>query len=208
MKPEPMSFSTPDDDREELARAEVYGLLAHFYVAPPTAEFYEQLKVAATEAPAPGGFLEAAWRELVAAARRVSLDDAATEYAALFFGVGKPEIFLYGSYHLAGAINDKPLVELRDDLRALGLERAEGVSETEDHVASLCEVMRFLIAGNDEEICNLEQQRRFFRIHLQTWVEALCAEIEAHPRADFYRAVAGFTAAFAQVEAQGFDLID
>lgn len=207
MKPQPMQFSTPDD-REELARADVYGLLAHLYVAPPSVDFYEQLQVAATEAPAPGGFLEAAWGELVSAARRVSREAAAAEYEALFFGVGKPEIFLYGSYHLAGALNDKPLVELRDDLRTLGLERAEGVSETEDHLASLCEVMRFLIAGDDVEICNLEQQRRFFRIHLQTWVEALCAEIEAHPLADFYRAVAVFTAAFVQVEAQGFDLID
>jgi len=130
------------------------------------------------------------------------------EYDALFQGIGKPEVFLYGSYHLAGAVNDKPLVELRRDLQALGLERAEGILETEDHLASLCEVMRFLIAGDDVAICNLEQQRRFFRVHLQPWVEALAGEIEAHPRADFYRVAAGFLRAFAQVEAQGFDLIE
>ncbi|HKX94953.1 MAG TPA: molecular chaperone TorD family protein, partial [Methylibium sp.] len=104
--------------------------------------------------------------------------------------------------------NDKPLVELRRDLQALGLERAEGILETEDHLASLCEVMRFLIAGDDVAICNLEQQRRFFRVHLQPWVETLAGEIEVHPRADFYRAAAGFLRAFAQVEAQGFDLIE
>jgi len=201
--PQAMQFASPDDG-EELARAEIYGLLAHLFVAPPTAELLEQLKVAPTEAPAPGGLLEGAWSEVVAAARRLSADEIAAEYDALFQGIGKPDIFLYASWHLAGAINDKPLVELRDDLRSLGLERAEGVSETEDHLASLCEVMRFLIAGDDAEICNLEQQRRFFRIHLQTWVEALCSAIDAHPRADFYRAVAGFV----QVEAQGFDLID
>jgi len=205
--PQAMQFASPDDG-EELARAEIYGLLAHLFVAPPTAELLEQLKVAPTEAPAPGGLLEGAWSEVVAAARRLSADEIAAEYDALFQGIGKPDIFLYASWHLAGAINDKPLVELRDDLRSLGLERAEGVSETEDHLASLCEVMRFLIAGDDAEICNLEQQRRFFRIHLQTWVEALCSAIDAHPRADFYRAVAGFTAGFVQVEAQGFDLID
>ena len=207
MKPQAIAFST-SDDREELARAEVYGLLAHLFVAAPTAEFYEQLRVAPTEAPAAGGFLEAPWRELVAAARRLPLEAVASEYDALFQAIGKPEIFLYASFHLAGAINDKPLVELRDDLRVLGLERAEGVIETEDHLASLCEVMRFLIAGDDVEICNLEQQRRFFRIHLQTWVEGLCAQIEAQPRADFYRAVAVFTQGFVEIEAQGFDLID
>lgn len=207
MKPQTIAFGSADD-AEELARAEVYGVLAHLFVGPPSAELYEQLKLAPTEAPAAGGFLEAPWGEVVAAARRLSQDEVAAEYDALFLGLGKPEIFLYGSYHLAGAVNDKPLVELRNDLKRLGLERAEGVLETEDHLASLCEVMRFLIAGDDVEICNLEQQRRFFRIHLQTWVEALAGEIEAHPRADFYRAAAGFLRAFVEVEAQGFDLIE
>ena len=208
MSSHPMRFAAPDDDREELARAEIYGLLAHLYVAAPSPEIHERLRLAPTEAPAPGGFLEASWTDLVAAARRVTREAVAEEYDALFQGIGKPDIFLYGSYHLAGAMNDRPLVELRKDLTALGLERAEGVTETEDHLASLCEVMRFLIAGDAPEICNLEQQRRFFRIHLQPWLETLCAEIEAHPRADFYRAAAAFTAAFAQVEAQGFDLVE
>jgi TorA maturation chaperone TorD len=203
-----MRFTPPDDDREELARAEIYGLLAHLYVAAPAPEIHERLRLAPTEAPAPGGFLESSWTDLVAAARRVTREAVAEEYDALFQGIGKPDIFLYGSYHLAGALNDRPLVELRKDLAALGLERAEGVLETEDHLASLCEVMRFLIAGDAPEICNLEQLRRFFRIHLQPWLETLCAEIVAHPRADFYRAAAAFTAAFAQVEAQGFDLVE
>lgn len=207
MKPQPMSLAAADD-AEELARAEVYGVLAHLFVGPPSAELHEQLKLAPTEAPSAGGFLEGPWGELVAAARRLSPDEIAAEYDALFQGIGKPEVFLYGSYHLAGSVNDKPLVELRNDLERLGLERAEGVLETEDHLASLCEVMRFLIAGDDVEICNLEQQRRFFRIHLQTWLETLAGEIEAHPRADFYRAAAGFLRAFAEVEAQGFDLIE
>ena len=39
------------DDREELARAEVYGLLASLFYAPPSADLYEQLQVAVTEAP-------------------------------------------------------------------------------------------------------------------------------------------------------------
>jgi len=207
MTPQSMSFAASDDG-DELARAEVYGVLAHLFVAAPGEALYEQLRVAPTEAPAAGGFLEEPWRGLVGAARRLTRQQVVDEYDALFQGLGKPEIFLYGSYHLAGAVNDKPLVELRRDLQGLGLERAEGVIETEDHLASLCEVMRFLIAGDDASICNLTQQRRFFRVHLQPWVEGLAGEIEGHPRADFYAAVAGFLRAFAQVEAQGFDLIE
>ena len=50
---------------EETARAEVYGLLAQLYYAPPTPEVLAALRVAATEAPAAGGFLEEPWSELV-----------------------------------------------------------------------------------------------------------------------------------------------
>ena len=203
-----MQFSSAPDDREELARAEVYGLLASLFLAPPSADLYEQLRVAVTEAPAPGAFLEASWREVVAAARRVAREQVADEYTALFGGVGKPEVVLQGSWYIAGMLNDRPLVELRDDLAALGLERSPDVIETEDHIASLCEVMRYLIAGDDVAVSNLVRQQRFFNAHLRPWAERLCDAIAAHPAADFYRAVAGFGRDFFSVEAQGFDLLE
>ncbi len=198
----------PPDDSEELARAEVYGLLASLFNAPPSTELYDSLRVAVTEAPAPGGFLEANWSSLVAASRRLSLDQAADEYVALFQGIGKPEIFLYGSYFIAGHLNEKPLVELRHDLAALGLERPARVLQTEDHMAGLCEVMRYLIAGDDAGISNLGSQQRFFNRHLRAWNEVLWDTITAHPQADFYTAVAGFARDFFAVEAQGFDLLE
>ena len=43
---------------EETARADVYGLLAVLYYAPPSPELLSQMRVAVTEAPAAGGFLE------------------------------------------------------------------------------------------------------------------------------------------------------
>jgi len=202
-----LRFSTPDD-REEIARAEVYGLLASLYHAAPAPDLYEQLRVAVTEAPSAGAFLESSWSELVASSRRLSLDAVEEEYLALFGGVGKPEIFLYGSWYIAGNLNEKPLVDLRDALTALGLERPAGVLETEDHIAALCEVMRYLIAGDDVGVSNLGAQQRFFNAHLRPWVERLCDTIAAHPRADFYRALAGFARDFFAVEAQGFDLLD
>lgn len=202
-----LNFSSADDS-EEIARAEVYGLLASLYYAVPSAELYEQLRVAVTEAPARGAFLETAWGEVVAASRRLSLTEVADEHAALFIGIGKPEVFVYGSYYLTGSLNEKPLAVLRGDLSRLGLERPESVYETEDHIASLCEVMRYLIAGDDLAVSNLTSQRRFFDTHLRPWVEAFCDTLEAHPRADFYRALAAFTRDFCAVEAQGLDLID
>ncbi|NML14018.1 TorD/DmsD family molecular chaperone [Azohydromonas caseinilytica] len=196
------------DDAEELARAEAYGLLARLWWAPPDAALLQQFAVAVTEAPQPGAFLEAPWQALVAAMRATTEDAARQEYVALFEGVGKPEVFLYGSYYLAGFLNERPLVALRDDLARLGLERDPSRGETEDHVACVFEVMRFLIAGDDVAVCNLEQQRRFFRAHVQPWVERLCEAVQAQPRARLYAALAGFTAAFMQVETQGFDLIE
>ncbi len=201
-----LNFSTPDD-REELARAEVYGLLAQLFYAPPTSELHAQLQVAPTEAPAPGAFLEASWSEIVATSRRLSAAQVRDEHEALFMGVGKPEIFLYGSYFIAGALNEKPLVALRHDLRALGLERPEGVLETEDHIASLSEVMRYLIAGDDLALSNLANQQKFFNAHLRGWPDKLWDALAAHPRADFYRVLAGFARDFFAVEAQGFDML-
>ena len=203
----PLHFSAPDD-REELARAEVYGLLASLYHAPPAEALYEQLRVAVTEAPAPGGFLETSWSEVVATARRLPHAEIAAEYTTLFGGVGKPEVFLYGSWFMAGFLNEKPLVDVRRDLAQLGLERPIDVIETEDHISSLCEVMRYLIAGDDVAVANLASQLRFFDAHLRPWVERLCAAIEAHPRTNFYRALAGFTRDFFAVEAQAFDLLE
>lgn len=202
-----LNFSTPDD-REEIARAEVYGLLAQLFYAPPGADLYGQLQVAVTEAPSSGAFLERSWGALVAASRRLSVTEAGDEYAALFLGIGKPEIFLYASFYRAGTLNAKPLVDLRRELAALGLERPESVSETEDHVASLCEVMRYLIAGDDLSVSNLATQQRFYNAHLRSWVDALCDALDSHPRADFYRQVSGFARDFFAIEAQGFDLLE
>jgi len=202
-----LSFATADDG-EELARAELYGVLARLWIAPPDAELKEQFRVAVTQAAEPGAFLEAPWHDLVAAMRETSLEAAQEEYDVLFQGVGKPEVFLYGSYYLAGFLNEKPLALLRTDLAALGLARQESRAETEDHIAGVAEVMRFLIGGDDVAVCNLEQQRRFFRAHLQPWVGAMCDAVSAHPKAKLYRALAGFTRAFVQVETQGFDMLE
>ena len=202
-----LSFATADDS-EELARAELYGLLARLWMAAPDAALFEQFRVAVTQAPQEGAFLEAPWSALVAAMRATTPAAAAQEYDALFLGVGKPEVFLYGSYYLSGFLNEKPLATLRDDLAELGLARDETRGETEDHIAAVFEVMRYLIAGDDVAVCNLERQRRFFRAHVQPWVEKLCDAVQAHPRARLYAALADLTRGFVQVETQGFDLLE
>ena len=192
---------------EEVARAEMYGLLATLFYQPPEIDLLAQLQAAVTEAPEQGAFLEEPWRELVAQARRMTAAQIAQEYNALFGGVGKPEVYLFGSHYLSGFLNEKPLVQLRDDLTALGLTRSDQMPETEDHVAYLLEVMRFLIAGDDMAVCNLTRQAEFFSRHLQPWVSRMCQSVQAHPKAGFYGRLAHLTEAFVGVESQGFDLL-
>jgi TorA maturation chaperone TorD len=204
MRELPPSTSALD---EETARAEIYGLLAQLYYIAPTPELLAALRVAVTEAPAAGGLLEEPWRTLVRTAREMDDSAIAREYVALFGGVGKPEVYLFGSHYLTGFLNEKPVARLRETLAGLGLARDEAMPETEDHVAYLCEVMRYLIAGDDVAVANLTNQEAFFSEHMQPWLGLMCDAITAHPKAHFYAHVAEFTRVFATVEAQGFDML-
>lgn len=190
--------------QEEGQRAELYALLAALLAAPPAPELYARLRAApgaaSSDADAP---LAASFGALAAAARRLERDTVRDEYDALFQGIAKAEVMLHSSYYLAGALNEAPLVALRDDLRAIGLEGDPALGLTEDHIACLCEAMQHLIAAGD-----LAAQRRFFGTHLQPWGAALCEVIAAQPRSDFYRAVAAFAGDFLDVEAVAFEMID
>ena len=205
--PQALSFATADQ-AEEGARAELYGVLALLWLAPPSAELLAQFRVAVTEAPEAGAFLQGPWEALVGALRSTTVEQTQDEFDALFGGVGKPDVLVYGSHYLAGFLNEKPLALLRQDMAQLGLQGDAQSGQTEDHIASVFEVMRYLIAGDDVAVCNLEQQRRFFRTHIQPWAEELCNAVDAHPRAQLWRAVADMTRAFVQVETQGFDLVE
>ena len=204
MQPAILVSSTLD---EETARAEIYGVLAALFYAAPTPALLESLRLAVTEAPAAGALLEASWTELVATARAMSVQEVGDEYDALFGGVGKPEVYLFGSHYLSGFLNEKPLAALRTELAELGLTRGDAMAETEDHYAYLCEVMRYLIAGDDVAVANLTRQREFFTRHLQPWAQQMCETVSAHPKARFYKSLAGFTQTFTSVEAQGFDML-
>lgn len=202
MTQQSVRFETPDAG-EETARADLYGLLATLFYAPPSQALLDTIASARAEG---DGVLERAWADLVSHSRGMTADRVRDEYEALFIGVGKPDILLYGSYYLSGFLMEKPLAELRDALAEMGLERADHINETEDHIASLCEVMRYLIASDDVLQGSIVSQRRFFGTHMQPWVTDLCAAIDAHRLASYYRYVAKLAQAFFEVEAQAFDM--
>jgi len=193
---------------EETARAELYGVISELFYAPLRPQLLAALRLAPTEAPQSGAFLEEPWRQLVGVARTLTDAEIASEYDTLFGGIGKPEVYLYGSHYLSGFLNEKPLAQLREDLATLGLSRDEAtMSDTEDHVSYVFEVMRFLVAGEDVAVSNLTQQAKFFAAHVQPWLPALCDALQSHPQARFFASLAELTRAFVSVEAQGFDLM-
>lgn len=184
---------------EDLARADYYAVLSRLFYAPPDATFLTAL-AAAGEVAQPGA-LPAAWNALCATAAQTSAEAAQEEYAALFIGIGKPQVVLYASWHLTGFMMEKPLARLRDDLAELGLSRIGEVLEPEDHFAALMDAMRHLLLDTDRaEADRLALQQRFFSGHISTWYENLCDAIEAQPEARLYRSAASFARNFLQVE--------
>lgn len=198
--------AAPADQAEDTARADLYGLLATLFYRAPDAALLHHIAANSAHADDAASPLGQAWNALGEAAAGTTEAEAADEYQQLFVGIGKPDVFLYGSYYQTGFLHERPLVAVRDDLARYGLERHEGVSEPEDHIATLCEVMRFLIAGDDVAVSNLGEQQRFFARHLQPWVESLCDTVVAHPGARFYARAAQLLKSFAAVEAVAMEM--
>jgi TorA maturation chaperone TorD len=193
---------------EDLARADLYGLIARFFHLPPDQEFLDQIAATANEQDATDEApLAKAWMDVVEVAKNNSAKAWRDEFDLNFISVGKPNVVLNGSFYLAGHLNEKPLVYIRKALEGFGLEAAQEVTETEDHISALCEVMRYLIAGDDVEISNLTNQRVFFNAHIRPWYDELCNAIEAIPEMHLYRPVAALTREFLAIEGQGFDML-
>ena len=129
-------------------------------------------------------------------------DELSREFFDLFIGVGRGELLPYASYYLTGFLNERPLARVREDLNALGIERAEGHHDPEDHLAILCEVMAGLAAGRFEVESGAE--RRFFERHLKPWAARFFADLETARHARFYRPVGTIGRIFMEIEAQAF----
>lgn len=191
---------------EDLARAGMYALLARLLYAAPDAELLQAI-AQADEIAAPQSALADAWHGLQAASAAMDAEAAMQEYEQVFIGLGQGEVMPYMSWHLTGFLMEEPLARLRDDLARLGLARVAGVGEPEDHAAALCEVMRFLAAGDAEAgPAVLKRQREFFGRHLRPWYAKFAVQLETAPSANYYRGVARLWKSFCDVEAAAFDI--
>ncbi len=195
---------------EDLARADLYGLIARLFHRPPDQELLDQIAASipdGQESQQDDAPLSKVWHSVVEVAKSNPAKAWHEEFDLNFISVGRPNVVLNGSFYMAGHLNERPLVEIRRSLEAFGLESAEEVTETEDHISALCEVMRYLIAGDDVEISNLTNQRVFFNDHIRPWYDELCDAIEDIPEMHLYHPVAALTREFLAIEGQGFDMI-
>jgi TorA maturation chaperone TorD len=151
------------------------------------------------------GTLGGAHGELARAAAAADPASVRREFFQLFVGVGRGELLPYASYYLTGFLNERPLQAVRADLVALGVERAEGLHEPEDHIAILSDTMALVAEGRARAA---DAGRSFFGRHLAPWAGRFFADLAAAPSARFYRAVAGVGAAFVEVEARAFAIED
>jgi TorA maturation chaperone TorD len=126
------------------------------------------------------------------------------EYFKLFIGLGRGDLLPYASYYLTGFLNERPLARLREDLARLGIERAEGNLEPEDHAATLCEIMAGLAGGQFPAPEGAERQ--LFERHIAPWMGRLFADMENAEEAAFYRNVGTIGRLFLEIEAEAFTL--
>jgi hypothetical protein len=193
---------------EDLARADLYGLIARFFQMPPDQELLNQIAATAEQQDVAGEApLAKVWMDVVEVAKNNPAKAWHDEFDLNFISVGKPNVVLNGSFYMAGHLNEKPLINIRKALTEFGLEAAEEITETEDHISALCEVMRYLIAGDDVEISNLTNQRVFFNEHIRPWYEDFCDSIEGIPDMHLYHPIAALTREFLAIEGQSFDMI-
>lgn len=191
---------------EDQGRANFYALISRLFADAPDAALLTAIggspPLAAED---DGALLSLAWSRLIAACSVMDVEAARDEYDALFIGVGKAPLNLHASHHLTGFMMEQPLADVRRSLATLGFARIESQTMVEDHLASLCEVMRLLIVGAEGvEQKDLSTQRQFFDAHLASWFESCCGAIVKSPLANFYSVVAQFASSFLQVERDSF----
>lgn len=192
---------TPGEvDEIDAARAQEYALISVLLARAPDVLLLQRLATLRGDA-SPLGLAHAALAE---AAERTDVERVEREYFDLFIGLGRGELLPYGSYYLTGFLHERPLARLRAHLDKLGIERAEGQAEPEDHAAILCEIMAGLASRRFPAPAG--SQREVFEQHLAPWIGRFFADLEQAEAADFYRRVGALGRVFVQIETEAYAL--
>jgi TorA maturation chaperone TorD len=189
-----------DLDEVDAARAQEYALLAALLTRAPNAELLRKIAQLRADA-SPLGLAHAALAE---AAAQTNAERVEREFFDLFIGLGRGELLPYGSYYLTGFLHERPLARLREDLAKIGIARAEGVVEPEDHAGILCEIMSGL--ASHRLPAPPDSDRIIFEKHMAPWITRFFTDLENAPSADFYRRLGALGRIFMDIETEAFEL--
>ncbi len=173
-------------------RCFVYQLLARCFKMPVDQPFLDSM--ANIEIPETDHDYISSWLNLKDISQKQDIEQLDHEFHQLFIGLGRGEVVPYFSWYKTGFLMEKPLAQLRSDLKKLGFKRQETNKEPEDHFSAISEIMAMLIA--DER----EHQNLFFNHYITPWFKQLFNDIQKTRTGDFYPAIADLGEIFIDLE--------
>lgn len=186
---------------EDQQRARFYGLFARLLAAPMSAETIRFVR----ELEGGEGEFGVAISTLAAMAQRSTEAAADEEFTLLFYGNGSGgELLPYASHYLTGFLYERPLADLRRALSEIGIAAADGLTEPEDHIAFLCEVMYGLITGTWDASPDAACQKSFFENHIAPWAGQFFVDLEKAESAALYMPLGTMGRLFMAIEAEAF----
>jgi TorA maturation chaperone TorD len=185
---------------EDQVRANMYSLLGGLMLQAPNARTLKNLVAL------DGGNSDVgrAVGSLAQIANALDVSSIEREFNTLFIGVGRGEILPYASYYLTGFLHEKPLADLRANMRFLGVARKEGIPEPEDHLGSLCEVMAGMITGAFGDPAPIQTQKEFFNAHIGPWAAHCFSDLEKSESAVLYAPVGSLGSLLIEIERESF----
>jgi TorA maturation chaperone TorD len=185
---------------EDQLRANLYGYLGRALTKPAD----EELLTMTAGFTGDGTEIGEALAALSRLTEATTPEAVGREYHDLFIGLGRGELVPFASYYLTGFLHEKPLARLRATMRQLGIARADGVKEPEDHIGSLMEMMSGLITGGFGAPAALATQRDFFAAHVEPWAGHFFKDLEAAKSSAFYQPIGRLGSLFMAIEAEAF----
>ncbi len=191
---------TLDISTEDRLRADFYNFLGLLLAGPPDQLLLDQMAGLSSDDSDLGQAIQA-----MARVAKVTKPAAAErEFNSLFIGLGRGELLPYASFYLTGFLNEKPLAQLRNDMAARGITRAQNVYEPEDNIASLMEMMAGMIVGRFGAPATLEDQKAFWSKHIGPWAAHFYSDLEGAENSVLYASVGTAGRVFMEIEREAF----
>ena len=182
-----------------MVRMEIYDLLRHFYLSPPTQKLLNSLKQLSSENEDINKYLN-----LLKCVSSSDLTELEAEFTRLFIGPGKIPAPPYESYYTSRKklLMQESTIAVRRKYLKAGLIMKRLYSIPDDHLVSEFEFMYYLCNKSYEEFIGrkneksvnfLQMQEEFLEQHLSIWIPDFCESIINSTNNDFFKGMAFFT---------------